>query len=164
MRAVLQRVSSASVTVDDAVVGSCGQGLLVLLGVAPTDTPSEVERLWDKICHLRVFDDELGRMNRSLVDVDGEVLVVSQFTLFADARKGRRPSFVGAAPPEVAVPLYKTFCELAERDLRHVGRGVFGAEMQVALVNDGPITIWLDTDELARPRRGTKEGRPRSTS
>ena len=154
MRAVLQRVSSASVTVDGEVVGACGTGFLVLLGVAPTDTPAEAERLWNKIVRLRVFDDEDGKMNLSLADVDGEVLVVSQFTLFADARRGNRPSFVGAARPEVAIPLYERFCALAEADARHVGRGVFGAEMQVALVNDGPITIWLDTDELGRPRRG----------
>lgn len=153
MRAVLQRVRSASVTVEGQVVGSCGAGFLVLLGVAPDDTPQQAERLWGKICRLRVFDDEDGKMNRSLADVDGEVLVVSQFTLFADTRKGNRPSFTGAARPEVAIPLYERFCELAAHDVRHVGRGVFGAEMQVALVNDGPITIWLDTGELTRPRR-----------
>ena len=153
MRAVLQRVSSASVRVDEQVVGSCGPGFLVLLGVAPDDTPEEAERLWGKICRLRVFDDAEGKMNLSLADVDGEVLVVSQFTLFADARRGNRPSFVGAARPDVAVPLYERFCELAEADVRNVGRGVFGAEMQVELVNDGPITIWLDTDELKRTRR-----------
>ena len=153
MRAVLQRVTSAQVCVDGEEVGACGPGFLVLLGVAPTDTPAEAERLWNKIFRLRVFDDDEGKMNRSLADVDGEVLVVSQFTLFADARRGNRPSFVGAARPEVAIPLYEGFCALAERDVRHVGRGVFGAEMQVSLVNDGPITIWLDTDELNRPKR-----------
>ena len=155
MRAVVQRVSQASVTVDGEVVGSCGKGYLVLLGVSPTDTEAEAERLWSKICKLRVFDDSEGKMNLSLADVDGEVLVVSQFTLFADTRRGNRPSFVGAARPEVAVPLYERFCSLAEANVRHVGRGVFGAEMQVALVNDGPITIWMDTDDLARPRRSS---------
>ena len=154
MRCVLQRVRHASVTVEGEVVGQCGPGYLVLLGVAPTDTAAEAERLWKKVFGLRVFDDEDGKMNRSLADVDGEVLVVSQFTLYADSRRGMRPSFVGAARPEVAIPLYEQFCALAERDVRHVGRGVFGAEMQVELVNDGPITIWLDTDELQRRRRG----------
>ncbi len=153
MRAVLQRVSSASVEVEGRTVGSCGKGYLVLLGVAPNDTEAEAERLWGKIYNLRVFDDPDGKMNLSLADVDGEVLVVSQFTLFADARRGNRPSFTGAARPETAIPLYERFCELARRDVRHVGQGVFGAEMQVSLVNDGPITIWLDTDELSRSRR-----------
>ena len=156
MRAVLQRVSSAQVSVDGEVVGRCGAGFLVLLGVAPTDTPDESKRLWDKIFRLRVFDDDEGKMNLALGDVDGEVLVVSQFTLFADARRGNRPSFVGAARPEVAIPLYEDFCTRAGRDVRHVGRGVFGAEMQVSLVNDGPITIWLDTDELSRPKRSAR--------
>ena len=153
MRAVLQRVSSASVEVDGSVVGSCAKGFMVLLGIAPTDTKSEVERLWNKIARLRVFNDEEGKMNLSLADIDGEVLVVSQFTLYADARRGNRPSFVGAARPDVAIPLYEHFCTLAERDVRHVGRGIFGADMQVSLVNDGPVTICLDTDELARTRR-----------
>ena len=155
MRAVVQRVSSAQVSIDGEVVGHCGAGFLVLLGVSPTDTPAESERLWNKIFRLRVFDDAEGKMNLALGDVDGEVLVVSQFTLFADARRGNRPSFVGAARPEVAIPLYEDFCTRASRDVRHVGRGVFGAEMQVALVNDGPITIWLDTDELSRPKRAS---------
>ena len=153
MRAVLQRVSEASVVVDGSIVGTCGKGFLVLLGVSPTDTPAEAIRLWNKIRNLRVFKDEDGKMNLSLIDIGGEVLVVSQFTLFADCRKGNRPSFTGAARPELAVPLYEHFCGLAEADVSHVGRGVFGAEMQVSLVNDGPVTIWLDTDELARPRR-----------
>ena len=155
MRAVLQRVSQASVTVDGDVVGRCGKGFLVLLGVSPTDTEAEAERLWTKISRLRVFDDDEGKMNLSLSDVGGEVLVVSQFTLFADTRKGNRPSFVGAARPEIAIPLYERFCALAAADVAHVGRGIFGADMQVALVNDGPVTICLDTDELARPRRSS---------
>lgn len=153
MRAVLQRVTHASVQVDGQIVGSCNQGYLVLLGVAPTDTQAEAQRLWNKIRNLRVFEDDEGKMNRSLVDVDGEVLVVSQFTLYADARRGNRPSFTDAARPEIAIPLYEHFCSLAEQDVRHVGRGVFGAEMQVALVNDGPVTICLDTDDLSRPKR-----------
>ena len=153
MRAVLQRVSRASVTVENQVVGSCGKGYLVLLGVAPDDTQQQAERLWNKIKNLRVFDDEQGKMNLSLLDVGGEVLVVSQFTLFADSRRGNRPSFTDAARPDVAIPLYEHFCELARQDVSHVGQGVFGAEMQVELVNDGPITIWLDTNDLARPKR-----------
>lgn len=153
MRAVLQRVTSASVQVDGQVVGSCVRGYLVLLGIAPTDTQAEAQRLWNKIRNLRVFEDDEGKMNRSLVDVDGEVLVVSQFTLYADARRGNRPSFTDAARPEVAIPLYEYFCELAKHDVHHVGRGVFGAQMQVTLVNDGPVTIWLDTNELSRPKR-----------
>lgn len=153
MRALLQRVSSASVSVEGEVVGACEQGYVVLLGIAPTDTEAQVERLWNKVRNLRVFDDEDGKMNRSLTDVDGEVLVVSQFTLYADCRRGNRPAFVGAARPEVAIPLYERFCALAAQDVRHVGRGIFGADMQVSLVNDGPVTIWLDTDELSRPKR-----------
>ena len=153
MRALLQRVTSAEVSVDGEVVGYCGAGYLVLLGIAPTDTTAEVERLWNKTLRLRVFDDSEGKMNLSLADIDGEVLVVSQFTLYADSRRGNRPSFVGAARPDVAIPLYERFCELAQADVRHVGRGIFGANMQVSLVNDGPVTIWLDTDELARTRR-----------
>jgi len=153
MRAVVQRVSAASVTVDGSEVGACGKGFLVLLGVAPEDTADDAERLWNKIFRLRVFDDAEGKMNLALGDVDGEVLVVSQFTLFADTRRGNRPSFVGAAKPDVAIPLYERFCALAEHDVRHVGRGVFGAEMQVALTNDGPITITMDTDDLKRPKR-----------
>ena len=125
----------------------------MLLGIAPTDTPAEAQRLWNKIRALRVFHDDEGKMNRSLVDIDGEALVVSQFTLYADVRRGNRPSFTGAARPELAIPLYEHFCALAERDLRHVGRGIFGADMQVSLVSDGPVTICLDTDELSKPRR-----------
>ena len=155
MRAVLQRVTQASVTVEGEVVGRCGKGFLVLLGISPTDTEADAERLWSKISRLRVFDDSEGKMNLSLADIGGEVLVVSQFTLFADTRRGNRPSFVGAARPEIAIPLYERFCALAAADVAHVGRGIFGAEMQVALVNDGPVTICMDTDDLARPRRSS---------
>lgn len=127
-------------------------GFLILLGIAPLDDEEAAQRLWHKIAHLRVFDDENGRMNRSLLDINGEALIVSQFTLFANCRKGMRPSFTQAARPEEARALYERFCELASHDLTQVGRGVFGAEMQISPVLDGPITIWLDTDELARPR------------
>ena len=150
MRALLQRVTHAQVTVDGEVVGSCGHGFLVLLGVSPADDEASCERLWKKVRGMRVFDDEAGKMNLALGDVGGELLVVSQFTLYADCRRGNRPSFTGAAEPALANRLYERFCELAERDVAHVGRGVFAAEMQVELVNDGPITIWLDTDELGR--------------
>lgn len=153
MRALLQRVTGAEVRVEGELKGRCGRGYLVLLGVGPDDDEATAQRLWDKVRRLRVFDDENGRMNLSLADVGGEVLVVSQFTLYAQTRHGNRPGFTGAARSDVAVPLYERFCELAEGDCPHVGRGVFGADMQVSLVNDGPVTIWLDTDELAGPRR-----------
>ncbi len=147
MRAVIQRVSRAQVSVDDEVVGSCGRGYLILLGVGAGDTEDDVERLWRKIFKMRIMSDEDGKTNLSLADVDGGVLVVSQFTLYADTRKGNRPSFTDAAPPSLAIPLYERFCELAEADLgsERVGRGIFGADMQVELVNDGPFTITLET-------------------
>lgn len=147
MRALLQRVREASVTVDGEVVGACGPGLCILLGVGPDDDEAVARRLWEKIRHLRIFDDEQGHMNRSLLDVGGGALIVSQFTLYADARRGRRPSFTGAAEPGRARELYGRFCEVAAEDVP-VGTGIFAADMQVALVNDGPVTLWLDTDEL----------------
>ena len=150
MRALIQRVRHASVTVDSEVTGSCGKGLLVLLGVGHEDDEALAEKLWNKILGLRIFEDEAGKTNLSLADVGGEALVVSQFTLYANCRRGRRPSFTDAAAPAQANALYERFCELAEADLgaEHVGRGVFGAMMEVSLVNDGPFTIWLDTNEL----------------
>jgi D-aminoacyl-tRNA deacylase len=132
------------VSVDGTVVGECGRGLAILLGVAAEDDDAAAERLAGKIARLRVFEDDEGRFDRSLVDVGGEALAVSQFTLIADTKKGNRPSFTGAAPPEVAEPLYLRFCEALEREGVRVGRGVFGARMQVSLVNDGPVTIVLD--------------------
>ncbi len=147
MRALLQRVREASVTVDGEVVGACGPGLCILLGVGPDDDEAVARRLWEKIRHLRIFDDEQGHMNRSLLDVGGGALIVSQFTLYADARRGRRPSFTGAAEPGRARELYGRFCEIAAEDVP-VGTGIFAVDMQVALVNDGPVTLWLDTDEL----------------
>ena len=153
MRSCVQRFSEASVSVDGSVTGTCGRGFLVLLGVGPNDDEQAARRLWEKIFRLRVFDDPDGKMNLSLAQVDGEVLVVSQFTLYADCRRGNRPSFTDAGPPELGERLYNHFLKLAANDVQHVGHGVFGADMQVSLVNDGPITIWLDTDELSRPRR-----------
>ncbi len=148
MRAVVQRVSQASVHVDGECVAQIGVGFLVLLGVTHTDTPREAERLARKIAGLRVFEDEAGKMNRALADVGGAVLAVSQFTLYADVRKGRRPSFVDAARPEHARPLYEHFCDALANQGIPVAKGVFQAHMQVALVNDGPVTLWLDTAEL----------------
>ncbi len=145
MRAVLQRVSRASVTVDGTVVGEMGQGLLVLLGVGHGDTAADADYLADKIAHLRIFEDDAGKMNRSLLDVDGAALVISQFTLYGDARKGRRPSFTDAAPPGEANRLYEYFCtQLAATGLP-VARGIFQAMMSVALVNEGPVTLLLDS-------------------
>lgn len=153
MRAVVQRVTQASVEIAGTIVGSCGQGYVVLLGVGEGDTDDDVERLWSKIWKLRIFPDGEHHTGASLGDVKGEVLVISQFTLYADCRKGNRPSFTGAGQPGESERLYKLFVERARRDCPHVATGEFGADMQVSLVNDGPFTICLDTDELKRPRR-----------
>jgi D-tyrosyl-tRNA(Tyr) deacylase len=139
VRAVVQRVASASVTVDGAVVGAIDAGLLVLLGVAPGDGPAQVAWMADKLANLRIFPDEGGKMNRSVRDAGGGVLVVSQFTLYGDASKGRRPSFVGAAHPDHARPLYEALADALGAE-----RGVFGADMKVALLNDGPVTLVID--------------------
>jgi D-aminoacyl-tRNA deacylase len=144
MRAVCQRVSEARVSVDGAVVGEIGAGLVVLLGIARSDAVVEAERLAGKVSRLRVFEDELGKFDRSLVDVGGAALAVSQFTLIADTRKGNRPSFTEAAPPEQAEPLYDRFCAALAAEGVPVERGAFGARMAVELVNDGPVTIVLD--------------------
>jgi D-tyrosyl-tRNA(Tyr) deacylase len=148
MRALLQRVTHASVTVDQQIVGEIGQGLLILLGVGQNDSEAQVKTLADKIVHLRIFGDDEGKMNRSLLDIGGAALAVSQFTLYADMRRGRRPSFTEAAPPALAEPLVERFKDaIASYDLTVAG-GIFGAYMQVALLNDGPVTIWLDSEEL----------------
>jgi D-aminoacyl-tRNA deacylase len=144
MRAVLQRVAEASVTADGAVVGTCGRGVVVLLGAADGDDAAAAERLAGKVARLRIFENEDGKFDHSLLDVSGEALVVSQFTLIADTRKGNRPSFAEAARPEIAEPLYERFCAALEAEGVRVARGVFGARMQVSLVNDGPVTIVLD--------------------
>jgi D-tyrosyl-tRNA(Tyr) deacylase len=153
MRLVIQRVSQASVSVDGETVGEIGQGLLVLIGARSTDNEATVQRLATKTAELRIFPDDDGRFNRSLVDIDGEALVLSQFTLYGDTRKGRRPSFNDAAPPEIAEPVVSAYVwALAAHGVR-VAQGRFGAHMQVSLVNDGPVTITIDSEELERPRR-----------
>jgi D-tyrosyl-tRNA(Tyr) deacylase len=144
MRAVCQRVTRARVAVDGEVMGEIAAGLCVLVGVARADTAVEAERLAAKVARLRVFADEAGRFDRSVLDLGGRVLAVSQFTLVADTGKGNRPSFADAAPPEEAEPLYERFCEELRRLGVHVEHGVFGAKMEVELVNDGPVTIVLD--------------------
>ncbi|WP_166828022.1 D-aminoacyl-tRNA deacylase [Thalassoroseus pseudoceratinae] len=145
MRAVVQRVTEASVTVEDETVGQIGHGFLVLLGVGQDDTEADADYLAQKIVGLRVFEDDAGKMNRGLLDVGGELLVVSQFTLWGDCRKGRRPSFVAAAPPEKADPLYQHFVSAARSAGVTVATGRFRAEMQVSLINDGPVTLLLDS-------------------
>ena len=146
MRLVIQRVREAQVTVGDQITGQIGPGLLVLAGFAPTDTPAALTWMCRKLVQLRVFSDDHGQMNRSVRDTGGQVLVVSQFTLLADARKGNRPSYSGAAPPPVAEPLYRQFVALVAAELgQPVPTGIFGADMQVRLLNDGPVTIVLDS-------------------
>ncbi len=144
MRAVVQRVTEAAVAVDGDVRGRCGRGLLVLLGVATNDGEAQADRLAGKIARLRIFEDDDGRFDRSVLDVGGEALVVSQFTLIADTAKGDRPSFTGAAPPDRAEALYERLCDALRAEGVPVAMGVFGARMQVSLVNDGPVTIVLD--------------------
>ena len=146
MRLVIQRVREASVTVDGQVTGQIGPGLLALAGFAPTDAPAALTWMSRKLVQLRIFSDDNGQMNRSVLDIGGQILVVSQFTLLADARKGNRPSYIGAAPPPVAEPLYKQFVALVAAELgQPVPTGIFGADMQVRLLNDGPVTIVLDS-------------------
>lgn len=146
MRAVIQRVSSASVTIDGKVRSAIGQGLMILLGVGHEDGREDIDWLVKKIAGLRIFDDEAGVMNRSVVEVGGEALVVSQFTLMASTKKGNRPSYIAAAGHGLAVPLYEAFCTALSASIgRTVATGEFGADMKVALVNDGPVTICIDT-------------------
>ncbi|MDX1493660.1 MAG: D-aminoacyl-tRNA deacylase [Longimicrobiales bacterium] len=147
MRVVLQRVARGEVRIDGEVVGSIGRGHVLLVGFADGDGPDEVEWMADKVVGLRVFPDDDGKMNLSLDDVGGELLVVSQFTLYGDTRKGRRPSFVGAAHPDVAIPLYEAFVDaLRSRGVSRVETGEFGAMMDVELVNDGPVTLILERE------------------
>jgi len=155
MRAVLQRVREASVTVDGQITGAIGEGLLVLAGIAHGDTEEILDLMSQKIVNMRIFEDDAGKMNRSLLDVRGELLVVSQFTLFADCRKGRRPSFTGAAPPDVASALFAKFVDKLRAQGCRVETGVFQAMMEVRLNNWGPVTIILDSADLTVPRRSS---------
>lgn len=148
MRAVLQTVKEASVTIDGKIVGAIDRGYLIYLGVGPDDTKEEVVRLWTKIRKLRVFLDSQGKTNLDLAAVQGNVLLVSQFTLFASIKKGNRPSFATAAPPVLAEALYNEMIALIREDLPDVQTGRFGADMLVSSINDGPFTLWIDTDEL----------------
>lgn len=148
MRAVIQRVTHAQVDVEGTTVGSIEKGYLILLGVGQQDGEAQADKLWNKILKLRIFEDADGKTNLSLADVDGEVLVVSQFTLYAQCKKGNRPSFTEAGSPDEANRLYEYFCSLVRRDRGSVACGRFGADMQVSIQNDGPFTICLDTDTL----------------
>ena len=146
MRVVIQRVTEASVTVENEIVGSIGQGLLVLLGIEQEDNQEDVAWLLNKTLNLRIFNDEAGVMNKSLLELEGELLVISQFTLMAATKKGNRPSYIRAAKHDHAIPLYEAFCQQAqERMGKAVAKGVFGADMKVALLNDGPVTIQIDS-------------------
>ena len=146
MRVVIQRVKHASVTIEGELKSSIGQGFLILLGIEAADTEEDIDWLIRKTANLRVFDDENGVMNKSLIDIEGEALVVSQFTLMASTKKGNRPSYIRAAGHEIAIPLYESFCRhLSEAIGRTVGTGEFGADMKVELLNDGPVTICIDT-------------------
>ena len=147
MRAVITRVSSASVSIGGETVGEIGKGFLVLLGIGTGDTEAQADKLADKVCGLRVFEDAAGKRNRNLETAGGSLLVVSQFTLYADV-KSRRPGFTGAARPEIAIPLYERFLEDCRSRGFAVAHGEFGADMAVASVNDGPVTIWMDTDTM----------------
>lgn len=144
MRVVLQRVSYGSVSVEGRIIAQIGPGLVILLGVGPSDGEMEIEYLVNKIANLRIFEDEQGKINRSVLDVGGSALVVSQFTLYADTRKGRRPSFTGAAPPEMASPLVDRFAECLSQAGVPTQTGEFGAHMQVTIHNNGPVTIWME--------------------
>lgn len=148
MKIVLQRVKEASVTIDGEIHGAIGKGYMILVGFNEEDNHEIIDRLVEKVIHLRVFEDANQKMNRSLLDVEGSILSISQFTLYADCRKGRRPSFINAAKPDISLPLYDYFNECLRNQGIHVETGIFGADMKCALINDGPVTIVLDSDEL----------------
>ncbi|MDR1738166.1 MAG: D-tyrosyl-tRNA(Tyr) deacylase [Candidatus Symbiothrix sp.] len=155
MRVVIQRVRKASVTIREQLHSAIGQGLLILLGIECEDTPSDVNYLVKKIVNLRIFNDDNGVMNRSVMDINGEILCVSQFTLLATTHKGNRPSYIHAAKPEISIPLYEQFCkDLSLFFGKPVATGVFGADMQVELINDGPVTIWIDSKSTIRQTNG----------
>ena len=146
MRTLIQRVQHASVTIDGKLKSQIGKGLLVLVGIEDRDTQEDIEWLCKKIANLRIFDDENGVMNRSVTETEGEVMVVSQFTLHASTKKGNRPSYIHASKPDVAIPMYEAFCaEMGLQIGKEVQTGTFGADMKVELVNDGPVTIWIDS-------------------
>ncbi len=148
MRAVIQRGSEASVTVDGNITGSIKNGLLVFIGIEDADTTEDIEWLSGKIVNLRIFNDDNGVMNINIKDIDGGILLVSQFTLHASTKKGNRPSYIKASKPEIAIPLYENMIVQLEKDLgKKIGTGVFGADMKVRLLNDGPVTIWFDTKQ-----------------
>jgi D-tyrosyl-tRNA(Tyr) deacylase len=150
MIAVLQRVKKAAVRVDDEIVGECKEGLCILLGVAKGDNEEDARALAAKIVDLRIFTDENDKMNLSLKDIDGEALVVSNFTLLASYKKGKRPDYFAAAAPDDANRLYEYFCEVVEREIRHIGRGIFGADMEIEMINNGPVTIVMDSNVLLK--------------
>ena len=148
MRTVIQRVQHASVAIDGAVRSEIGKGLLILVGFEDSDTDKEIVRIAKKIVNMRIFDDDKGVMNRSVLEIGGEILIVSQFTLYASTKKGNRPSYIRAAKPDIAIPLYESFCKEVEMQLgREVKTGIFGADMKVYLLNDGPVTIIVDTKD-----------------
>lgn len=149
MKAVLQRVKHAKVDIDGKTVGAIGDGIMILLGVAQGDCDEEVKYLTKKIAGLRIFEDENGKMNRSVLDIDGEVLIVPNFTLYANAKKGNRPSYIDSAAPDIANTLFEYFCDkMEETGVKSVAKGVFGGDMQVEILNDGPVTIVLETSEI----------------
>ncbi|WP_109851603.1 D-aminoacyl-tRNA deacylase [Aquimarina sp. AU58] len=146
MRAVIQRVSEASVCVEGKIISNINQGLLILIGIEEKDSQEDIDWLSGKISRLRIFGDEAGVMNKSVLDINGDAIVVSQFTLHASIKKGNRPSYIKAAKPEIAIPLYESFVQRLELDLgKKIGTGVFGADMKISLLNDGPVTITVDT-------------------
>lgn len=148
MRTVMQRVQHASVAIDGAVRSEIGKGLLILVGFEDSDTGKEIVRMAKKIVNMRIFDDDKGVMNRSVLEIGGEILIVSQFTLYASTKKGNRPSYIHAAKPDIAIPLYESFCKEVKMQLgREVKTGIFGADMKVYLLNDGPVTIIVDTKD-----------------
>lgn len=148
MRTVIQRVQHASVAIDGAVRSEIGKGLLILVGFEDSDTDKEIVRMAKKIVNMRIFDDDKGVMNRSVLEIGGEILIVSQFTLYASTKKGNRPSYIHAAKPDIAIPLYESFCKEVEMQLgREVKTGIFGADIKVYLLNDGPVTIIVDTKD-----------------
>jgi len=146
MRTVIQRVKKASVSVNVQIIAEIKEGLLILIGIEDRDNQEDIDWLVKKIANLRVFNDEKGVMNRSILETDGEIMVVSQFTLQASIKKGNRPSYIRASKPEIAIPLYERFCKEIEKQIgKKVATGIFGADMQIELINDGPVTIWIDS-------------------